>query len=206
MRAECPRRCSSSECRQTEQGSSRRCRRTGFCPICHCRSFKSPPEAPEAAHRVGCGQTRSRQVLLSGQRLAIRPHPHLKEYRRIEPRLEFELLSECDHEDILSGRADLALLPYRPPARDLVLWSVGVGMNLPLASPEYLKTFGTPHTLEELAGHAVIVRSGRNDPVSVELCRGSERRPFVYKKIAFAGDAICGKAAALLSCGIATDL
>lgn len=70
----------------------------------------------------------------------------LNDYKKIDPLLEFDLMSECDHEDVLSGRVDIALLPYRPPSKGLVMWSVGKGLNFPLATPAYLKRHGTPRS------------------------------------------------------------
>lgn len=130
----------------------------------------------------------------------------LIDYRKIDPRLEFDLMSECDHEDVLSGRVDIALLPYKPPVRGLVMWSTGTGFNFPLATPDYLMENGTPESPEDLKNHAVILRTGRNYPPSYFLCRRTEKKPLVWNRVSFSGDALSCKAAVMADAGIAIDL
>ena len=130
----------------------------------------------------------------------------LNDYKKIDPLLEFDLMSECDHEDVLSGRVDIALLPYRPPSKGLVMWSVGKGLNFPLATPAYLKRHGTPEKPEDLTNHNLILRTGRNYPPSYFLSRGNEKAPLITKHVVFTGDALSCKAALMSDAGIAMDL
>ena len=130
----------------------------------------------------------------------------LNDYKKIDPLLEFDLMSECDHEDVLSGRVDIALLPYRPPSKGLVMWSVGKGLNFPLATPANLKRLGTPEKPEDLTNHNLILRTGRNYPPSYFLSRGNEKAPLITKHVVFTGDALSCKAALMSDAGIAMDL
>lgn len=40
----------------------------------------------------------------------------IQSYRQKDPNLKVEILSDVDHEDVISGKVDVAYLPYRPPA------------------------------------------------------------------------------------------
>lgn len=44
----------------------------------------------------------------------------LQDYQKIDPSIEFELMSECNHEDVLAERVNIAYLPYKPPAKGLL--------------------------------------------------------------------------------------
>lgn len=131
---------------------------------------------------------------------------HIRAYQAKDPGLTVEILSDCDHGDILSGRIDLAYLPYRPPPEGLLVWDVGVARNALLASPEYLKKHDTPATPTDLARHAVILRSGRFYPETRMLESEEGTAPLLWKSIAFRGDVMSGKSALLRGEGIAIDL
>ena len=105
-----------------------------------------------------------------------------------------------------AGKADVAYLPYRPPAEGLRLWHIGYTENCLLASPDCLKTQGEPLEPKDLAEHDLIIRSGRNYPTTKELICGEKRTPLMYKRIAFAGDVLSGKEVLLAAEGIAVDL
>ncbi len=130
----------------------------------------------------------------------------LIDYRKIDPAIEFDLMSECDHEDVLEGRVDIAYLPYKPPAKGLLIWSTGLGYNVPLATPDYIAAHGNPQEPEDMKDHTIIVRTGKNYPVYHTLKKASEERCFVWKAIGFQGDALSCKAAVLADLGIAMDL
>lgn len=44
----------------------------------------------------------------------------LQDYQKIAPLIDFELMNECDHEDVLAERVDIAYLSYKPPAKGLL--------------------------------------------------------------------------------------
>lgn len=83
----------------------------------------------------------------------------LNDYKKIDPLLEFDLMSECDHEDVLSGRVDIALLPYRAAvqrSRDVVR---GKGTQLSARDPGIPETprdageAGRPHKPQSHSPH-----------------------------------------------------
>lgn len=134
------------------------------------------------------------------------PYAIVKNYRRIDPTLELEIVSDADHEDVLNGRVDIAYLPYRPSADSLMLWPIAEIGNVMLASPDYLAANGTPKNPADLIRHDIIVRSGRHYPVTKNLTNGSECVALVSRRIAFAGDVASGREAVLSGEGIAIDL
>lgn len=64
-----------------------------------------------------------------------------------------------DHEDVISGKVDIAYLPYRPPAEGLFIWDVNKVGNVPLATPEYVRRRGNPQSPEDLRTHDIILRA-----------------------------------------------
>ena len=133
-------------------------------------------------------------------------HELIQNYGREFPAFAVEILSDMNHEDVLTGRADLAMLPYRPPADGLVIWELGKSFNVLLASPKYLHEHGEPKTPADMIHHDVILRSGDYYPKSSFLMRGEETVPFGFRHAAFSGDVMSGKEALLKGEGIAVSL
>lgn len=94
----------------------------------------------------------------------------IQSYRQKDPNLKVEILSDVDHEDVISCKVDVAYLPYRPPAESLFIWDVNKVGNVPLATPEYVRKRGDPQSPEDLRTHDIILRTGRNYPVTT-ICR-----------------------------------
>lgn len=130
----------------------------------------------------------------------------VKEFREKDPNVEVEILSDVDHEDVLSGKVDIAYLPYRPLPDGLFIWDINRVENIPLATNEYIQRYGNPQTPRDLATHSLILRTGRNYPVTKHLEKNGQKQTLVYDRIAFAGDALTGKEWLLASAGIAIDL
>lgn len=133
-------------------------------------------------------------------------HELIQNYGREFPAFAVEILSDMNHADVLTGRADLAMLPYRPPADGLVIWELGKSFNVLLASPRYLHEHGEPKTPADMIHHDVILRSGDYYPKSSFLMRGEETVPFGFRHAAFSGDVMSGKEALLKGEGIAVSL
>ena len=133
-------------------------------------------------------------------------HEHLRSYRLLVPSLRFSIVSDCDHEDVLDRRIDIAYLPYRPPEEGLVLFEAGTAFNVPLVSRGYAKRFGIPNSPDDLKLHRVIVRADRNYPETRTLVLGGREVLLQCAGIAFAGDVLSGKEALLNGEGVALDL
>ena len=92
----------------------------------------------------------------------------IQSYSHQDPNLKVEILSDVDHEDVISGKVDIAYLPYRPPAEGLFIWDVNKVGNVPLATPEYVRRRGNPQSPEDLRTHDIILRAGRNYPATTQ--------------------------------------
>lgn len=130
----------------------------------------------------------------------------IQNYAEKDSKLTVEILSDMNHEDVLTGRVDLAMLPYRPEGDGLVLWPLGKSFYVMLASPKYLLEHGTPRTPADMADHDIILRSSDYYPKTRFLIRGDEKEPLLYRRIAFSGDVMSGKEALLNGEGIAVSL
>lgn len=130
----------------------------------------------------------------------------IRSYAQKDPNLRVEILSDADHEDVISGKVDVAYLPYRPPSEGLFIWDVNKVENFPLATPEYIRKHGNPQSPEDLRSHDIILRTGRNYPVTTHLQKNGERRPLEYKQIVFSGDVLTGREWLMAGTGIAIDL
>ena len=130
----------------------------------------------------------------------------IQSYRQKDPNLKVEILSDVDHEDVISGKVDVAYLPYRPPAEGLFIWEVNKVGNVPLATPEYVRKRGSPQSPEDLISHDIILRTGRNYPVTTHLQKGGEIRPLECRQIVFSGDVLSGREWLMAGMGIAIDL
>ena len=130
----------------------------------------------------------------------------IQSYSHQDPNLKVEILSDVDHEDVISGKVDIAYLPYRPPAEGLFIWDVNKVGNVPLATPEYVRRRGNPQSPEDLRTHDIILRAGRNYPATTHLQKDGELRPLEYKQIVFSGDVLSGKEWLMAGMGVAIDL
>ena len=106
----------------------------------------------------------------------------------------------------ISGKVDIAYLPYRPPAEGLFIWDVNKVGNVPLATPEYVRRRGNPQSPEDLRTHDIILRAGRNYPATTHLQKDGELRSLEYKQIVFSGDVLSGKEWLMAGMGVAIDL
>lgn len=131
----------------------------------------------------------------------------IKRFLGAHPGLSLMMASDADHETVLEGGVDAAYLAYVPePLPNLRVLPLGPIGNVPVASPDYVARRGLPVHPKELAAHDVILRSGRHYPKTEHLERGLERSPLVFRRVAWEGDPLTGREAALAGEGVAIDL
>lgn len=88
--------------------------------------------------------------------------PIVREIRNIEPKLQIEIVSSNDVQNLLTRDADIAIRMVEPAQSELIARKVNeVAMGV-FASPLYLEKYGMPRRPEELLNHA-IVGYDRND-------------------------------------------
>lgn len=130
----------------------------------------------------------------------------LSAYESIDPQLQFSFVADQDHEDLCKGLVDIVYLPYTPdPSPSLCIRSLGAILNVPVASPDYVKRYGLPQRPSDLAEHVILLRGGRWYPKTQYLERGLERSPLKFKRV-HTGDALTCRQAVLCAAGIALDL
>ena len=96
--------------------------------------------------------------------------PRLGEFIELYPEVRITLLTTEEELDLAMREADVAIRLRQPTQPDLIqrkLFSVHFHVY---ASPEYLKRFGTPRTLEDLDNHRVLVLGG-NIPTYLQRSR-----------------------------------
>lgn len=82
--------------------------------------------------------------------------PLLTAFRRQHPAIDLELVLSNRQEDLLRREADIAVRNVKPAQGSLIgkkLGSVALGLH---AHPSYVKAFGAPRSVEDLAVHPLI--------------------------------------------------
>jgi DNA-binding transcriptional LysR family regulator len=110
--------------------------------------------------------------------------PRLGEFLELYPEIRLTLLTTDEELDLAMREADVAIRLRQPTQPDLIqrkLFSVHFHA---FASPEYLKRFGTPHALQELDGHRIVLLGGSTVPTYLEnrrwlteVARGDGKTP-----------------------------
>jgi Transcriptional regulator len=87
--------------------------------------------------------------------------PYLNEFNKLYPEISVELFSSERNIDLLENRIDVAIRIGDLADSSLHAVNLGSSKRRILASPEYLKKYGTPKSVEELANHHLL---GFTDP------------------------------------------
>src|SRR6266545_1756895 len=88
--------------------------------------------------------------------------PRLGEFTALYPEIRISLIVTDEELDLSMREADVAIRTRKPTQPDLIqrkLFAMGFHAY---CSPEYIKRFGTPRTLEELDSHRIITLSDGN--------------------------------------------
>ena len=94
--------------------------------------------------------------------------PRLGEFLDLYPDIRITLITTDEELDLAMREADVAIrlrLPTQPDLIQRKLFSVHFHAY---ASPEYLKRFGTPHTLEQLDNHRILRLGGTTVPIYLQ--------------------------------------
>lgn len=124
----------------------------------------------------------------------------LRDARALYPGLVFELVLSNEAADLLRRDADIAVRMLRPTQQALVAKRAGavtLGLH---AHPDYLAAHGTPDSLDDLEGHAII--GFDRDPAAARLVEGVglplARDMFAYR----IDDQVAQLAAIRAGCGV----
>jgi DNA-binding transcriptional LysR family regulator len=91
--------------------------------------------------------------------------PRLKTFLGAHPDVTLSLLLDDTELDLAMREADVAIRMHPPRQPDLVQRHLGEIRSQIWASPEYLKTHGTPEKVEDLDNHRLILFGDRKPPV-----------------------------------------
>ena len=84
--------------------------------------------------------------------------PRLVDFQRAHPSLLIDMRCAMAPADILRLEADIAIQIVRPEAKDLRLVKLGRLHAMPFASKEYVATYGSPRTQEEMHRHRIVLQ------------------------------------------------
>ncbi len=100
--------------------------------------------------------------------------PRLAELHRTHPLLIIELNTSMQSADLSKTEADISIQLERPIKSDLKLTKLGRLHIMPFASPDYLRLYGTPTSLEDLEDHKIV------EQISPQLDIGAVDRLFPH--------------------------
>jgi DNA-binding transcriptional LysR family regulator len=86
--------------------------------------------------------------------------PRLGEFIDLYPDVRVQLITTDEELDLAMREADVAIRLRQPTQPDLIQRKLFAVHFHAYASPEYLKRFGTPRTLEDLDNHRILVLTG----------------------------------------------
>jgi DNA-binding transcriptional LysR family regulator len=86
--------------------------------------------------------------------------PRLGEFLDLYPDVQVNLITTDEELDLAMREADVAIRLRQPTQPDLIQRKLFSVHSHVYATPEYLKRFGTPRTLDELDGHRILMLGG----------------------------------------------
>lgn len=98
----------------------------------------------------------------------------LKRFEESRPGLRLEICADTGAQGLLDGVADIAILGYTPTDAGLHVIPARASVTLLLASVDYVKRFGAPKEIGELASRTLILRSSSSRAFSTRLEKGGE--------------------------------
>src|SRR5689334_5104588 len=90
--------------------------------------------------------------------------PRLGEFLDLYPDIQVMLLTSDEELDLAMREADVAIRLRQPTQPDLIQRKLFSVRFHAYASPDYLKRFGTPKSLEDLDSHRIILLGGSHVP------------------------------------------
>jgi DNA-binding transcriptional LysR family regulator len=90
--------------------------------------------------------------------------PRLQEFMDLYPDIRLQLILDDGELDLGMREADVAIRFQPPSQNDLIRRKLFVVHNHVYASPEYVRKFGAPRTLDDLERHRILVYGGTVPP------------------------------------------
>lgn len=129
-------------------------------------------------------------------------------YSALHPGIQFSVKPEASERDIREGRVDVAIFNHRPiDPTGLVIRPLLINSTPVLATPEYLRRWGTPRTPEDLAEHTGLLQESASQTPTQFLYREGQASPVLrWKRVFVTHDQITIKKLLLSHQGITVDL
>ena len=106
--------------------------------------------------------------------------PRMVEFQRSFPNILIDLHCTMRSADVSRHEADIAIQLSRPEAPDVIAVKLGRLHLMLFASEQYLQTYGTPATVEELVKHRLVIQPA--DESTANLFPGYSERDLVVMK------------------------
>jgi DNA-binding transcriptional LysR family regulator len=129
--------------------------------------------------------------------------PLLKEYTARYPNVRVCVEVSNRYHDLIDNNIDVAIRT-REFERDsnVTIRRLAATRRILAASPGYLNAYGTPHSVEELAGRPLLLYTYANSPNALNFHRGDETRSIQVQGLLESNDGQVLRAAALSGMGI----
>ncbi len=82
--------------------------------------------------------------------------PQLVSFQRANPKLLLEVNCTFRQPDLARMETDISIQLTQPKNADLKIVKIGRMHVMPFASPDYIKTFGTPKSIEDVQNHKIV--------------------------------------------------
>ena len=107
--------------------------------------------------------------------------PQLVPFQRANPNLLVEMNCTFREPDLQHMESDISIQLTQPKRADLKIMKLGTMHVMPFASPEYLRLYGTPKSLEDVENHKIVEQLSPQLDVSAvdRLFPGKDRLGFV---------------------------
>ncbi len=161
------------------------------------------------------GELQQGNAQLSGKiRLSMAPGfvtrymlPILMEFNSVYPEISFEVVGGGNLQDILQYRSDIAVVTYKPKDPRIVCFSRGRNVYAPVASPEYIKTFGKPLHPRDLSKHRVLIYDGSvRNATKILVNKEGQEEEVVWDKVVKVGNILAIRQSVLDGFGVSVDL
>ncbi len=101
--------------------------------------------------------------------------PLLPEFTACHPKLNVAITAANRYFDLIESGIDLAIRTREHESDSgLVIRRLAETRRILAASPEYLERYGTPKSLDDLAGHRFLIYTLANNPHELSLAKGNE--------------------------------
>lgn len=129
--------------------------------------------------------------------------PLVPEFQRRYPGIKIKIIGANRYYEIIDSEIDLAIRTREFEAdSNITIRRLAETRRVLAASPKYLQRKGTPSTVQDLAGHDLLIYSHANHPNTMEFTRDGERESVKVQPALETNDGQIVRAAALAGAGI----